>query len=82
MSAMVGVCPEVNKFEQVSIDGYQMSLAEEGLSLSSEVPCLGGGRTGKGSVCSEVLYVLGRGGQGQGTSIVVSNGIISNGHMG
>ena len=84
MSALVGGGgPGVNKFEQVSINGHQMSLAEEGWSLSSKVPCLGGGgRTAKGSVSSEVPYVWGLRGQGQGTSIVMSNGIISKGHMG
>ena len=34
---------EVNKFEQVSSDGHQMSLAGKGF-LYSKVPCLEGGQ--------------------------------------
>ena len=42
MSASVGGCPEVNKFEQVSSDDHHMSLAGGG-SQYSDVPCLGVG---------------------------------------
>ena len=37
-------CPEVKKFELVSIDGYQMSLLGRGTARGvPEVPCLEGG---------------------------------------
>ena len=63
MSVLVGGGgPQVNKLEQVSIDGHQMSLAVVGLG----VPCLmsgggpgsGGGRTG---LYSEVQCIMDNG---------------------
>ena len=43
MSAGVrGSDPEVNKFEQVSSNGHQMSVARGGRDPSSKVPCGGG----------------------------------------
>ena len=42
MSALVG-STEVNKFEQVSSDGYQMSPTEGAMGVP-EVPCTGQGR--------------------------------------
>ena len=37
VSTKVEVCPQVNKFEQISSDAYQMSVAGEGVGLMSPV---------------------------------------------
>ena len=50
--------PEVNKFEQVSSDGQQMSLAVG--SMYSEVPCVeGGSGLGPGSPCTVRFHIEG-----------------------
>ena len=52
MSALVGIGgPEVNKFEQVSSDGHQMSLAKGMVLGGPEVPCPGLGGGGVLRVC-------------------------------
>ena len=42
MSVLVGVGPQVNKFEQVSSDDHQMSVVGE-RRMNRQVLCLGGG---------------------------------------
>ena len=51
----------MNKFEQVSSDDHQMSLAGAGRFLSSEVPCL---EERAGALYSKVQCIMGNGHMG------------------
>ena len=51
-----GVCPEVNKFGEVSNDGHQISVAGEQGALYSEVQCImGNGHMGIRPHCTDRL---------------------------
>ena len=56
-----GWAPQVNKFEQVSSGGHQMSLAEWVPCLMSKVPCL---KSRGWALYSEVQCILGNGHMG------------------
>ena len=62
MSALVwGIGPQVNKFEQVSSDDHQMSLA--GMRMSRQWVCPGGGYVQRGVGMS-------RGGMSRGVRVI------------
>ena len=60
--------PEVKKFEQVSSDGHQVSLAGGPLPGGPKIPCPGGacewGLRLRGTLYSEVQYIMGNGHMG------------------